>query len=79
MRWARLVSITCLLAVTLAAQGAYFQNHPWTQDVTIRVWHGPARAAFFTTRWDTSIAPGKDPGIRKLMLEAMLWLTGQDR
>jgi hypothetical protein len=120
--------------------GAYFQNHPWTQDVTVRV-NDPKSlltahlapsfrvrdeiyqvrnfaadrvhvllsldtssvdmtakginpgATEFPLAWTQNYGKGRvfynalghfdstwtDPGIRKMMLQAMLWLTGQDR
>jgi uncharacterized protein len=119
--------------------GAYFQNHPWTQDVTIRVKDANSPlvahlapsfrikdeiyqvrnfaadrahvlldldtgsvsmsapginpgATEFPLAWTRSYGMGRvfynalghfdstweDPGIRKMMLQAMLWLTGQD-
>jgi len=119
--------------------GAYFQNHPWTQDVTIRVKDAKSPlvahlapsfrikdeiyqvrnfaadkvhvlleldtrsvnmsapginpgATEFPLAWTRNYGAGRvfynalghfdstweDPGIRKMMLEAMLWLTGQD-
>ena len=118
--------------------GAYFQNHPWTQDVTIRVKDANSPlvahlapsfrlrdeiyqvrnfaadrvhvllaldtssvnmsapginpgATEFPLAWTQSYGSGRvfynalghfdttwtDPGIRKMMLQAMLWLTGQ--
>lgn len=120
--------------------GAYFQNHPWTQDVTIRVKDAKSPlvahlapsfrikdeiyqvrnfaadrvhvlleldtssvnmsapginpgATGFPLAWARDYGAGRvfynalghfdstweDPGIRKMMLQAMLWLTGQDR
>jgi type 1 glutamine amidotransferase len=120
--------------------GAYFQNHPWTQEVTVRVkdpnsplvahlapsfrvrdeiyqvrnfaadrvhvllaldtssvdMSAPGinpGATEFPLAWTQSYGKGRvfynalghfdstwtDPGIRKMMLQAMLWLTGQDR
>jgi hypothetical protein len=119
--------------------GAYFQNHPWTQDVSIRVkdpnsplvahlapsfrikdeiyqvrnfaadrvhvlleldtssvnMSAPGinpGATTFPLAWTRNYGAGRvfynalghfdstwaDPGIRKMMLRAMLWLTGQD-
>ena len=120
--------------------GAYFQNHPWTQDVTIQVKDpksplvahlapsfkikdeiyqvrnfaadrahvllaldtGSVNMAApginpgqreFPLAWTRNYGAGRvfynalghfdstwtDPGIRTMMLQAMLWLTGQDR
>ena len=120
--------------------GAYFQNHPWTQEATIRVkdpnsplvahlapsfrikdeiyqfrnfaadrvhvlleldtssvnMSAPGinpGATAFPLAWTRSYGAGRvfynalghfdgswtDPGMRKMMLEAMLWLTRQDR
>jgi type 1 glutamine amidotransferase len=119
--------------------GAYFQNHPWTQEVTVRVKdpNSPLVAHLapsfrikdeiyqvrnfaadrvhvlltldtssvnmsapginpvateFPLAWTQSYGSGRvfynalghfdstwtDPGVRKMMLQAMLWLTGQD-
>jgi type 1 glutamine amidotransferase len=119
--------------------GAYFQNHPWTQEVTVRVKDANSPlvahlapsfrikdeiyqvrnfaadrvhvlleldtssvnmsapginpgATQFPLAWTQTYGAGRvfynalghfdstwtDPGIRKMMLQAMLWLTGQD-
>jgi len=120
--------------------GAYFQNHPWTQDVSVRVTDPSSLlvahlapsfrirdeiyqvrdfkgdrlhvllsldtssvdmrangvnpgATEFPLAWTQRYGTGRvfysalghfdstwtDPGIRRMMLQAMLWLTGQDR